>query len=874
MKKAALIILVSLMAIAQVMAAKEIEFITKTNDSLLVRTLSWQSPNAYRPMILLDGEWEYRASPKDPWKKVNLPAACDYDGEIFFRKSFAIDSAMAGHFFRLVCYGIHYRALIFVNTKFIGTHVGGYSSFTFDLPDDCIFWDQKNTIEIQVDTRLDARRTLPQRFQPDGVTPTRGIYRSLYLLAIPEVSLADLQCNYQLSRDASVCDVDIQFNLKSRLANLTRPAATTTPLRSLAYRLEVSLDDPTHPLIQQTAPLLWEAESPTRNLTANFALSRPQLWSPEKPNLYHLKVQLLQAGLVVDQLEQTIGIKLLEFQKGNLLLNGQPYVLKGINWCENYGEAGALLDAQQLLHRLELMKQLHANAVRVLFHPPHPMVAAMCDSLGLFLLQEIPMNWVPPAFMKSEIYAQQAVDYLEEIIRRDRAHVSVFAWGLGGPLFMADGAIRSLMSKITNSAETTTDQPFYIWQTPSLVALNEMPFNRVIDGISVYNLEKNHLQQALSQWLKRDPEQIHLVLSYGAPRLGTIDAEHNQIAMEEYQVLQLVNAWSLIQSFPAIDGYFVTGLFDYQGNYPSCTIAPNNAGALRPIGLIAHDGRKRLSYEAVQSLYLEGKCRYNAAARLPEVRSNEFLFVGLATVLFFLILVNSRRYFRDNFKRIFIHPHGFYVDVRDGRKVPPSHTIFMALFIAIGLGMVTASLLNYFKNLLPIDHLLTLVLPRASWKSFVCQLAWQPKQAILFFSLAGLVLFLLIAIYFKLIALFTGNRTSMAQALTMAFWLGGSYILFVPVGLVLNRILQHEHAPGWSLAFILLVDIWFFFRMIKGIRVMFKWPFRHAFLVLVLTLVVIGGGILYYYQTKLALIDYSKYYYQIFQEQIISQLSF
>lgn len=113
----------------------------------------------------------------------------------------------------------------------------------------------------------------------------------------------------------------------------------------------------------------------------------------------------------------------------------------------------------------------------------------------------------------------------------------------------------------------------------------------------------------------------------------------------------------------------------------------------------------------------------------------------------------------------------------------------------------------------------------------------------------------------------------MAQALTIAFWLGGSYILFVPVGLVLNRVLQQENTLGWSLAFILLMNLWFFFRLIKGMRVMFKWPFRQAFLVLIVSLVAIGGGILYYYQSKFALIDYLKYYYQMFEQQIINQLS-
>lgn len=393
-------------------------------------------------------------------------------------------------------------------------------------------------------------------------------------------------------------------------------------------------------------------------------------------------------------------------------------------------------------------------------------------------------------------------------------------------------------------------------------------------GISIFNLDKNKIQPALSDWVKQNQNRISLVLSFGAPQRGQQSGGDNIVRFEEYQVLQIMNAWTAIASFPEIDGYFITALSDYRGNYPSTNLVRCPNSKLRPFGLMDYERKKRLAYEAVQSLYREGKCRYNPNVELVKDQPAEFPIVGLATILVFLFLINSRRYFRDNFKRIFIHPHGFYVDLRDGRKVPPSHTILMALFVSIGIGLVMASLLSYFKNQPQIDHLLTLLLPRPNWKISLCQLSWQPGWSILFFSIAALLSFVLLAIYFKLIAIISGKRFSIVQSLAMPFWLGGNFVIFVPIGLVLFRIAHYEQVFIPTLLGLIVIGFWFLLRVIKGMRVMFIWPFRHAFIVLVLTLAIIVTGILYYYQSNYSLVDYLKYYYQIYGDQIIARLSF
>lgn len=858
------LILLNIFFIFHQTKAEEISFISQPQDSLLHQTYCWQPGNQYRPIISLDGEWEYRVTDNDSFKKVILPASCDYCGEITFKKTFIPDSSFTNHFFRLICYGINYHAMIFINNKFIGTHSGGYTSFAINITEGKILINQKNIIEIKVNTRLESKYTLPQQFQPEGIKNIAGIIRSIYLLALPELCLEDVTVNYQLTKDLSECELEVNFNLIDRIHHTIEQESKKVLLPPIQYYIE--LIEKNKPLIKQNEGINTESYLLTRPITKKLRFKHPQLWSPETPTLYLLRIQLLQGKQVIDQIDQSIGIKQIDFQNGNIYLNGQRFILKGVNWNENYLVHGVLFERKQLARELELIKQLNANAIRVLNHPAHPMFATLCDSLGLLLLQEMPLNMVPTAWLTSDIFLDRCTDHLLETIDRDQNHVSIFAWGIGGEFLLADPVHRNFIHKMTKTAKTINNHPFYTWNSPSLVK-GEIDSN-IIAGVTTLGLEKDQIQNALSKWIRQNQKQINLVLSYGSPQLSRSSDKEIKAIFEEYQALQIVEAWQTIVSFPEIDGYFITALSDYQGNYPSTIFGNYEESKLRPFGLTDDVRKKRIAFETIRSLYQDGKYLLNPAIAMKKEFPVAFPLVGLGTVLVFLFMMNSRKYFRENLKRIFVHPHGFYVDLRDGRKIPPSHTIFLSIFISVGCGLVLASILSFFKYQPQIDHLMSLFLPTDNLKNYICKLSWQPGWAILFFSMINLFVFFFIAVYFKIIALLTKKRCTIIQCLTITFWLGGNFIILIPIGMVLFRVLQYEKLIVPTFLLLILSYIWFLFRTIKGMRVLFIWTFGRTFIVLIITIFITVTGVLYYYQSQDALIDYLKYYYQIYADQI------
>lgn len=846
--------------------ATEISFTSIQVDSTFARTYTWQSGNTQRPIIPLDGQWEYRIQEKDEWKNVDVPSHCNYSGEITFRNTFVPDSTFQNRFFRLVCYGINHYSMIFINSKFIGSHSSGYNSFFLNIADGVIKINEKNIIEIKVDTRLSARTTIPQKFQLNGFQATNGIFRSLFLLALPELSIEEPLVEPRLSEDYSNCDLNISIELKDRVDDITSFDTSDNMNNSFRVRAELFSRGNSKAIVSQTEKITPQDYQLTRIVSTSLKFRRPDLWSPDSPSLYFLKIQLIHDNEIFDEIIHRFGIKDLRIQDSNIFLNGKQIILKGINWHEDYLKATALLNPDQLYRDLKSIKQLSANAVRVLNHPPHPMFAQLCDSLGLFVLQDVPIQWVPPGILSTDIFQKHSIDYLREMVVRDRDHVSLFGWGIGGQVLDYGEEVVDFISNSLEQ-EKAEDQVLYSWHSPAFPP--QKSDSTVIQGLSLFGMKRNELETAIPDWLRRNPNSINLIMSFGAPKLGIPTNDESDVLFEEYQVLQLVDAWQTIVSFPEIDGYFVHSLSDFYGNYPSGIFGLNEDFRLRPVGLTDHSRKTRIAYETIRSLYQEGKCRYNPGVDIKAELPGIFPLVGIITLLVLLFMINTRRYFRENFKRIFVHSHGFYVDLRDGRKIPPSHSIFMAAFIVIGFGLVQASVLYFFNSQPQIDHLITLLIPNFQLKSYIAQLSWQPGWAILIFSLVNLFLFLALSIFIKLVAVIIGKRFPFSQALTLPFWIAGNYVLFIGLGMVLFRVFQYSNLVIPAFMIIGANVIWFIFRLIKSIRVVYTWSFNRALITLFFIFGIIIGGLLYFYQYNAAILDYIKFYYQIFGSSLL-----
>ncbi|KAH9658216.1 Lactase [Citrus sinensis] len=168
-------------------------------------------------------------------------------------------------------------------------------------------------------------------------------------------------------------------------------------------------------------------------------LEMPRLWSAEQPNLYTLVVILKHAsGPVVDCESCLVGIRQVSKAPKQLLVNGNPVVIRGVNRHEHHPRVGKTNIESCMVKDLVLMKQNNINAVRNSHYPQHPRWYELCDLFGLYMIDEA--NIETHGFNFSEHFkhptmepswAAAMMDRVIGMVERDKNHASIICWSLG-----------------------------------------------------------------------------------------------------------------------------------------------------------------------------------------------------------------------------------------------------------------------------------------------------------------------------------------------------------------------------------------------------------------------------------------------------------
>jgi beta-galactosidase len=157
-------------------------------------------------------------------------------------------------------------------------------------------------------------------------------------------------------------------------------------------------------------------------------------WSAEVPNRYRLLVSLVDAdGVVREVTACTVGFTAIEIRDRELLLDGAPVLLRGVNRHDFDPDTGRVVTAEQMRAELVLMKQFGFNAVRTSHAPNDPAFYDLCDELGVWVVDEA--NVESHAFNLSLChdprYAAAVLDRGSRMVRRDKNHPSIVLWSLG-----------------------------------------------------------------------------------------------------------------------------------------------------------------------------------------------------------------------------------------------------------------------------------------------------------------------------------------------------------------------------------------------------------------------------------------------------------
>jgi beta-galactosidase/beta-glucuronidase len=427
---------------------------TKTgNDAALFP----DSPS--RIKIDLSGSWDYSADNKN-WSKVNVPSCYDFSGKLNFQRSFDVKAEYLDQYtFLLVAYGINYQSEITINGNFIGRHIGGYSSFILPIPNNTLQVGSENSIAISVNNELNPRTTLPLKQQVGGWKTYGGIFRDIYILAVPKLFIEDAVTSSSFSADLKTAKLSVKMEIADRWSGLKSESGNM-----LACQIEV-FDKLTGDLAGRSAlyPIVPKVNK-TIFLNPEVQIASPKLWSPDTPDLYNVKCQIVNSVgkeiKVIDEFSLDHGIRDIQWKDGKLSINDKVIPLRGILWQEDHATFGAAMTYEAMERDVASMKTLGTNLVRFLY-PPHPYMLNLCDRYGLLVMEEIPVDHVPLEILSKDYFQESATNYAKEMVQRDRKHVSVLAWGVGNELQSSNNAACEFVNGLRNVIKSLDKRNVY-----------------------------------------------------------------------------------------------------------------------------------------------------------------------------------------------------------------------------------------------------------------------------------------------------------------------------------------------------------------------------------------------------------------------------
>ena len=402
--------------------------------ALLCATSVWAQP---RQELILSDNWQF-SHDKQAWEQVTVPhdwaisgpfdkkwdlqvvrieqngekqateksgrsGSLPWIGEGHYKRTFAIPSDFSGYA-ELVFDGAMSEPTVYVNGQKAGYWAYGYNAFRLDVTS--LVKPGENLLEVDLKNVEESSRWYPGA----------GIYRPVKLV------LAQRQ---HLDRWGTY--------FRTLILNKQTAEVEVTAKAAGGNAIEVSLiDDKGHIVAAAHNDIDKDGQACT-----TMEVGKPQLWTPEQPNLYRLRIQLMDDGNIVDEIEQKVGIRTVKVSKeGGFLLNGVTRKIKGVCLHHDLGPLGAAVNKAALIRQIKTMKEMGCDAIRTAHNMPSQMQMDICDSLGMMVMAESFDMWNYPKCKNgyARFFNEWSDRDIENLVLANRNHPSIVMWSIGNEI--------------------------------------------------------------------------------------------------------------------------------------------------------------------------------------------------------------------------------------------------------------------------------------------------------------------------------------------------------------------------------------------------------------------------------------------------------
>ncbi len=366
------------------------------------------------------------------WRTLDLPHDWSIEGEFseqnpagvaggalpggvgWYRKTFTVPAADSGKVVFVEFDGVYRNSEVWINGQYLGKRPYGYSSFRYELTPNVRFGAGRNVIAVRVDNSQ----------QPNSRWYSgSGIYRHVRLVTSDPMHVAQWGTYITtpvVSVDSS--HVTIRTSLRNE-RRVEQPIVLSTVVYDSAGR--------------EVAAVSTMGRIPgdsVAELVQDLTISRPVLWSLERPYLYRAVSRVRCGNSVCDTYTTPFGVRSFVFRvDSGFFLNGRHIKIRGVCLHHDLGALGAAVNTRAIERQLEIMRAMGVNAIRTSHNPPAPELLDLTDRMGFIVLDEAFDMW-----KKEKTPYDYHLDWdawhvrdLSDMVLRDRNHPSVFMWSIG-----------------------------------------------------------------------------------------------------------------------------------------------------------------------------------------------------------------------------------------------------------------------------------------------------------------------------------------------------------------------------------------------------------------------------------------------------------
>jgi len=533
--------------------------------------------------------WYAPGFPLTRWDKVTVPHCFSvdpryqfYTGTAWYVKKFNHAAVPVGHRAYLRFEAVFYKATAWLNGKRVGAHEGGYTPFELDVTEAL---KTENTLALQVTNAWDTT-TIPgakTRIRNDDENTGQlvpwinygGITREVYLVVRPEVYVQNVKVTTDPDLAKKTARVGMTVYVRNTSARTARPDLQITLYRGAAkVPVRFALKVP-EIAVGATTPVYAEAVIPAKEM---------KLWYPDDPVLYRAEVVAN-----ADTVSRSFGIRRIEVQGTQLLLNGESIRMGGCNRPLDYPGYGSM-DPKDILEKdLTLIKNGSMELSRISHYPVSTQLLDWADEHGLLIIAEAG-NWqLTPKQMADPAMRAKYQSQLREMMERDWNHPSVIAWSVGNEYHShtAEGKAWTkdmyAFAKSLDASRLVTFASMFVFR--DMIAKPEDEASQYVDFVSA-NIYGDHLRLL---------RHIHELYPNKPVYISEFGLRTDGVKSEQDRVRHLQKAMQDFRQCDFLVGASVWTFNDYLSRFPG-----TNPNGYRPWGLVSPERNLRDMYIAWQ----------------------------------------------------------------------------------------------------------------------------------------------------------------------------------------------------------------------------------------------------------------------------------